>query len=235
MLLFALAATIFSFTKDGIVYESENMVQITGVTSEFSGFLALEPSVKIIGDGAFRDCSAITGILIGEHVELIGCDAFIRSSIENVTIQGVSQLTISKGAFAWCSQLKYLNISGTGVSITAEAFAHCKLLERVCMSDSVSIDQGAFDSRAQFTCEVKAQVDPGLEKGMKAFSITLIVLTFGALILGFVLQITVPNKHDPENVWQAVGKMDAVPNSETKKASKSRNPLQEPLNYSVPV
>lgn len=234
MLLFALAQAILCFTKDGIVYDSENMVHITGVTTDFQGFLTPEASVKTISDGAFRDYQGITGIQLGENIESIGRDAFIGSSIENVTIIGVTALTISKGAFARCSSLSHLTISGTA-AISAGAFDRCKLLERVCLSGSVTVETGAFESRAKFTCEPEKTVDPGLEKGMKAFSIILIIMTIGAFILGLVLQMTVPNKHDPERIWKDVGAMDAVPKMSGVSNGRSRNPLQEPLNYSVPV
>ena len=79
-------------------------------------------SVTSIGSYAFRECSGLSTVTIGNSVT-----------------------SIEEGAFYWCTNLASITIPNSVTSIGRYAFAHCRSLTTVTIPNSVtSIEEGAF-------------------------------------------------------------------------------------------
>lgn len=124
--------------------------------------------VTSIGDGAFRDCSKLKSVTIGNGVTSIGYRAFSDcSSLTSITIpnsvtsmgynafsdcRSLIGITIPDGvtniggsAFSGCSSLTSINIPDGVTSILPSTFYNCSKLKSITIPDSVtSIGMGAF-------------------------------------------------------------------------------------------
>lgn len=98
-----------------------------------------------IGDNAFRDCTRLTSVTIGNSVTSIGNSAFgACSSLTSITIPD-SVTSIGSYAFQVCSGLTSVTIGNRVTSIGSGAFGGCTGLTSVTISDSVkSIGDYAF-------------------------------------------------------------------------------------------
>ena len=98
-----------------------------------------------IGENAFKSCSALTSVTIGNSVTSIGGNAFEDcSSLTSVTI-GESVTSIGKKAFAYCSGLTSVTIPNSVTSIGDDAFRNCSGLTSITIPNSVtSIGSSAF-------------------------------------------------------------------------------------------
>lgn len=111
-------------------------------------------TVSIIGDSAFADCAAITGITIPATVESIGLYAFSGcTDIESVTIPA-SVKSVGEYAFYDCIELTKVNFqeSSNPVTIGEHAFGLCEALNNVVIPANVtSIGSYAFEECASLT------------------------------------------------------------------------------------
>ena len=99
--------------------KNEHTIAISGLTS--------------IGYYAFRYCSSLTSVTIGNSVTSIGGDAFAYcSSLTSVTIPN-SVTSIGPGAFYLCSSLTSVTIGNSVTSIGDYAFADCGSLKQLIL------------------------------------------------------------------------------------------------------
>ncbi len=119
-------------TLTGFIAPDEEDVCCKGVTLE------IPESIRGIGDGALKSCSALTGITIPESVTSIGASAFCGcSNLQEITFP--SQLKeIGKEAFAYCSGLTKLYVPDSVESIGESAFEGCASLEEIRLPDGLS-------------------------------------------------------------------------------------------------
>jgi hypothetical protein len=104
--------------------------------------LVIDPSVKSIGDDAFRE-SKITSISIPNSVTSIGFSAFFLSSLTSVVIPN-SVVALGNSVFA-NTQIESIVISSALSKIEAGAFANNKKLTSVKIPAGItSIEAGAF-------------------------------------------------------------------------------------------
>ena len=98
-----------------------------------------------IGDNAFRNCSNLTSVVIGDGVTSIGdCAFWDCSSLTSVEISD-SVTSIGSFAFADCSSLTSIDIPDSVTRIWDRAFASCYSLTSIVIPDSVtSIGDYAF-------------------------------------------------------------------------------------------
>ncbi len=98
-----------------------------------------------IGINAFRDCSGLTSITIGNSVTSIGESAFLGcSGLTSITIPN-SVTSIGDYTFQYCSGLTSITIPESVTSIGKEAFSWCSGLTSITIPNSVtSIGESAF-------------------------------------------------------------------------------------------
>ncbi|MDE6391965.1 MAG: leucine-rich repeat domain-containing protein [Muribaculaceae bacterium] len=146
--------------KEFGTYAMQNCSSLTSVTlpeslksistGMFSSCASLETaaipaSVTEIGNTAFSGCSSLV-LTLHEGITTIGTEAF--KGIANTSFRLPETVTaVSNGLFNGCPNLTDLTI-GTGVkSIGSSAFANCKMLENLTVSDSSEGD----DSRERLS------------------------------------------------------------------------------------
>ena len=112
-----------------------------------SGAYNIKENTRLIGGGAFMECSALTSLIIPYGVIGIGDRAFQKcSSLSSITIPN-SVESIGKRAFWNCSSLTSVTIGNSVTSIGEEAFASCSSLNSITIPESVeSIGRSAFSN-----------------------------------------------------------------------------------------
>lgn len=105
--------------------------------------VVLGDGVENVGNNAFLRCG-ITSLSIANTVKIIGEYAFSQTSISSLVIPS-SVKTIEEGAFSGCQSLKKVEISNGVRTIANYAFSNCRELRSVTIPPSVSsIGSGAF-------------------------------------------------------------------------------------------
>ena len=120
-----------------IDYNGENYVIGSSAFRGCSGLtsVTIGNSVTSIGSYAFRDCTGLTSVTIGNSVTSIGEDAFYGcSGLTSVTI-GNSVTSIADYAFRKCTGLTSIVIPYSVTSIGNYAFNGCTGLKEVHISD----------------------------------------------------------------------------------------------------
>ena len=105
-----------------------------------------------IGEGAFRDCTGLTDIILPDSIINIGASAFDDcSSLKSITIpDGVT--SIGYGAFWGCSSLTSITIPDSVTSIGGSAFSGCSSLTSITIGNGVtSIGNYAFRDCSSLT------------------------------------------------------------------------------------
>ncbi len=101
--------------------------------------------VTQIANGAFYNCTQLTGVVINDNIEIIGANAFEGcTNLTRVSMQD-SVVTIDSGAFSNCEKLWDIRFSFNLSIIGPGAFSDCKNLKTLHLPDSVaSINSNAF-------------------------------------------------------------------------------------------
>ncbi len=104
-----------------------------------NSIIPTDGSVTSIGNSAFRGCTSLASVTIGNGVESIGDYAFYGcTSLENVTI-GNGVESIGGDAFYGCESLTIITI-GSGVeSIGYSAFSGCSSLESITVEEGNTV------------------------------------------------------------------------------------------------
>ncbi len=168
LLLCSATSWAYDFNMNGIFYnilsEEDLTCEVTYGNFKYNDFNTYSGSVVIpetvlpavgairyytvvgIGDQAFRDCTDLTSVTIGNNVTSIGKRAFYRSSkLTSMTIPE-SVTEIGDGAFSGCTSLTSITIPGSVTTIGESAFYNCTSLTEVTIPESVTeIGSGAFN------------------------------------------------------------------------------------------
>lgn len=110
------------------------------IPSEYNGV-----AITSIGNEAFRDCSDLTSVTIGNSVTSIGDSAFYNcSKLKSITIPD-SVTSIGIYAFSSCSSLTSVTIGNSVTSIGDYAFYYSGLTSVIIGSSVTSIGKSAFN------------------------------------------------------------------------------------------
>ena len=102
-------------------------------------------TVTVIGEKAFKDCTAFVSVDIPKSVTRIGDGAFRGcTSLESVDIPK-SVTTIGSWAFWGCSSLKSVTIPKSVKEIVIGAFKNCPSLKEIKVPSDCVYEEGAFD------------------------------------------------------------------------------------------
>ena len=145
------------------LYSSDNKDAYVGniIIPESTTYNGTTYSVTSIGEYAFRGCSGLTSVSIGNSVTSIGNVAFDRcSGLTSVTIPN-SVTSIGEYAFYFCFGLTTVTIPNSVTSIGESAFSYCSGLTSVTIPNSVtSIGDWAFRGCSELTKLVSLAVEP---------------------------------------------------------------------------
>lgn len=150
-------------TKGGIWYEVDKSTKTASVTykgttyvqyDEYSGSVTIPETVTFsdgttyrvtsIGYSAFRECSDLTSVTIGNSVISIGEDAFSNCNRLISVIIGESVTSIGDGAFSDCTRLPSVTIPNNVKSIGNYAFFNCDLTSVTIGKSVTRIGESAF-------------------------------------------------------------------------------------------
>ena len=121
--------------------------EITGIKNENATDIVIPDCVTSIGKYAFKDCTSLTSVNIGNNVTLIGWEAFHGCDSLTSVVIGNSVTSIGDDAFWNCTSLTSVTITDSVTSIGDYAFYSCDSLTSVTIPDSVtSIGDYAFYS-----------------------------------------------------------------------------------------
>lgn len=107
-------------------------------------------SVTDIGDGAFAYCYSLTDVTLPSSLATIGSSAFHSTSIKSITIPGGVH-TISSGAFGNCQSLTSVTLCEGIAVIDVEAFYWAPIKEIVIPDSVEMIERRAFSGCKELT------------------------------------------------------------------------------------
>lgn len=120
--------------EDGALYLGNHLLRVNA--DEASGEFVVREGTRTIAGGAFRECSALTSIVLPEGLVVIGESAFENCFRLTEIVIPESVTLIGMLAFHWCTDLTQITISGGVRTIGQNAFDGCYALERVTFAQT---------------------------------------------------------------------------------------------------
>ena len=164
----------FNNQSEGIVYINSALYTYKGNMQE-NTHIVIKDGTKFICNGAFRNCSSLTSVIIPGSITSIGDYAFSGCSsltemiynaekcetlgtywLENVALQkltiGTTVKSIPNSAFSSCSSLTSVTIPESITEIGRSAFENCSSLTEITIPESVTeIGRSAFRNCSSLT------------------------------------------------------------------------------------
>ncbi len=170
--------SIAGFTDDCSTMENleeivlnEGLQEIVGRVFKGSGIkeLICPPTLKTIGNSAFKGCTNLTKVQLNEGLQEIVGGAFEESGIKELICPSTLK-TIGEFAFIECANLTKVQLNEGLQKIGWRAFEESGIKELICPSTLKRIDHGVFANCANLT---KVQLNEGLQEiGKTAFGKT---------------------------------------------------------------
>lgn len=122
---------------NGVLYLDNYLIAVNDGDINFASNYEVAPGTQVIGGGAFKDCTNLTGVVIPGSVASIGYGAFENcSKLASVSMaDGIT--SISDFAFAGCENLKEISIPDSVVELAGFVFDGCTALTNVKMSSAI--------------------------------------------------------------------------------------------------
>ena len=117
-------------------------VESTALTPKFTT-IELPSSLKVIGEGAFKDLTSLTSIVLPDSLTSLGKRAFYGARNLTSVVLPTSLTTISEEAFRDCANLASINLENV-ISIADNAFINCGDLTSINLANTTTINYGAF-------------------------------------------------------------------------------------------
>jgi len=155
-----------SAPDDGVVYADKWAIGYKGTVS--SG-LTLRADTVGIGDYAFANCTALTGITLPQSVRVVGNNSFYScGGLKSIVFEANSKLTsIGGGAFFRCGNLAGITLPDGLTSIGASAFYYCTGLKSVIIGENSKLT--AIGNWAFYNCAALESITlPGSVKVIEA-------------------------------------------------------------------
>lgn len=107
--------------------------------------ITLSKNVKILGAGAFYNCTNLTKVNFSDGLSKIGKEAFYHcKGLKTISLPD-SVSSIEENAFAECTSLEQMNLNDSIGSIGQGAFLNCKKLKAIYLPESiVEISEGTY-------------------------------------------------------------------------------------------
>jgi len=151
LMLLPTVAGAYDFMVDGIYYHVEDgqaTVTNKGQTGCYSGDVVIPDVVTYrgigypvvaIGDSAFKDCTALTNITLGDSITVIGPAAFWGcTGLTSMTIPD-AVTSIGSHAFHFCIGLTNVALPNSLTTINEFAFLSCVNLTSITIPESVTL------------------------------------------------------------------------------------------------
>ena len=196
--MFGASAAVANYTINSGVL-TKCLTSATGVVND------IPSTVTEIRSSAFKNCNAITEVVIPAGVTKIGNNAFDScTSLKKITFQS-SNCTIGSAAFIHCSALETITLPSGLTQIPNEAFYDCTSLKSITIPSGVTlIGKEAFNMCRSLTGitipasvkTIRANAFLGCSK-VTAFNVASGNTVYSAV--GGVLYGPLESPHDPEN------------------------------------
>ena len=125
---------------NGVLYIGNHLIK-----GSVNGVYTVEDTTLTIADEAFKDCTSLTGVVIGDWVTAIPDSAFRGCSALTSVVIGDRVAKVDSYAFENCSALSELTIGNAVTEIGYSAFNGCTSLTEVVLPDSIkTIGSSAF-------------------------------------------------------------------------------------------
>lgn len=139
----------------GAEYSADRLTLLKGPQIPDLSEYRIQEGVKIIGEGAFENYTALQSIDIPDSVTKIEEDAFREyTSLQFIDIPD-SVTKIGEGAFSCCKALQFVNIPQSIKAIEARTFMGCKSLSDIQLPGSL----GCILSAAFLGCVSLTTID----------------------------------------------------------------------------
>ena len=127
---------------DGTIYKCSSIQTCAFRYCSSLTTLTIGNSVTIIGEEVCEGCKTLTTLTLGNSVTSIGKEAFKGCGLISITIPN-SVKNIGNGAFSMCKGLNSITIPNSVTNIGSRVFSDCSALTSI----SVDNNNGVYDSR----------------------------------------------------------------------------------------
>ncbi len=131
--------------SDVVIPEGTTIVNNGAFYKSLITSVTVPSTVKVIGDSAFADCSALQNVYLKDSLATIKSSAFSRcTNLEHVELPK-NLRAIEDASFAGCYNLKDVRIPKSLRLIGDRAFSSCESLDSICLpANLVAIGRRAF-------------------------------------------------------------------------------------------
>jgi hypothetical protein len=128
--------------------------------------VTLPENLEILGDSAFRNCSALVSVIIPGGVTLIGDWAFFGCRVLSAVTIPSGLTAIGNGAFSYCGVLISVTIPDSVTAIGSQAFFGCEALAAVDLNPhAIEFGYNAFSGCSRLPRGVREKIEDSGYRG----------------------------------------------------------------------